>query len=97
MNSEMTVIEHLVISSGRKKVWYGMQLEYKINEGMSGFNRVSKGLKIPNADRRLLLAKLLEAKVSDLWEFDNETGQIKARMIGGINAKTSASGGQGVS
>lgn len=83
MNSKTTIIEHLVISSGRKKNWYGIQLGYAMNEGMSGFNRVCKGHKIPNIERRKLLAKLLGTYVTELWGFDNKTGEIIAKRIGG--------------
>jgi hypothetical protein len=83
-----TVIEHLVKSSGKPKNWFATQLDYSIVKWISGFNLVLKGKRIPKAHRRVSLAKILRAKVNDLWTLDEETGELIARRIESVEAST---------
>lgn len=88
MSYNTTVIEHLVKSSGKPVSWFATQLEYSIVKWISGFNLVLKGKRIPKAYRRVDLAKILNAKVSDLWMLDEETGELIARRIKSVEAST---------
>lgn len=88
MSYDITVIEHLVNASGKNRNWFAIQLDYSITKWISGFNMVVKGTRIPKERRRVDLAKILNAKVNDLWTLDEKTGELIARRISSVKTST---------
>lgn len=76
---KMTCIKERMAYQGRLIKWYAKKLGY--TEQSNEFYKIAEGKKVPSADRRVMLARMLKTKPHKLWGICPRTAHVVALYV----------------